>query len=108
MEFDVTQISSVPESLLIRRVCEWMTEAFRDSINPSFGSSLGAVFHSAGLPWPQMMACQKVCCGPDGFYWWLAELIRVARSEEHTSELQSLRHLVCRLLLEKKKKRAKN
>src|SRR5205814_2431019 len=27
----------------------------------------------------------------------------VGRSEEHTSELQSLRHLVCRLLLEKKK-----
>src|SRR5436853_5569874 len=30
------------------------------------------------------------------------------RSEEHTSELQSLRHLVCRLLLEKKKKKKKN
>src|SRR6476659_11216259 len=30
---------------------------------------------------------------------------RAARSEEHTSELQSLRHLVCRLLLEKKKKK---
>src|SRR5437899_8644618 len=30
------------------------------------------------------------------------------RSEEHTSELQSLRHLVCRLLLEKKKKRKKH
>src|SRR5262245_64975258 len=29
------------------------------------------------------------------------------RSEEHTSELQSLRHLVCRLLLEKKKKKEK-
>src|SRR5947199_1479553 len=28
---------------------------------------------------------------------------REKRSEEHTSELQSLRHLVCRLLLEKKK-----
>src|SRR5258706_7263121 len=28
------------------------------------------------------------------------------RSEEHTSELQSLTNLVCRLLLEKKKKRA--
>src|SRR5438045_5532069 len=27
---------------------------------------------------------------------------RLSRSEEHTSELQSLRHLVCRLLLEKK------
>src|SRR5262245_62653396 len=30
------------------------------------------------------------------------------RSEEHTSELQSLRHLVCRLLLEKKNKKQKN
>src|SRR5438876_5465747 len=31
-------------------------------------------------------------------------LIGVVRSEEHTSELQSPVHLVCRLLLEKKKK----
>src|SRR5438045_7777371 len=30
------------------------------------------------------------------------------RSEEHTSELQSLRHLVCRLLLEKKKNKDKS
>src|SRR5262245_38053555 len=30
--------------------------------------------------------------------------LELERSEEHTSELQSLRHLVCRLLLEKKKK----
>src|SRR5947208_6476415 len=30
---------------------------------------------------------------------------RVSRSEEHTSELQSPDHLVCRLLLEKKKRR---
>src|SRR5947209_13121690 len=30
---------------------------------------------------------------------------RVARSEEHTSELQSRQYLVCRLLLEKKKKK---
>src|SRR5262245_62930329 len=33
----------------------------------------------------------------------IADSIARARSEEHTSELQSLRHLVCRLLLEKKK-----
>src|SRR2546422_3010413 len=32
------------------------------------------------------------------------QLLRRARSEEHTSELQSRLHLVCRLLLEKKKK----
>src|SRR3712207_7699515 len=31
-----------------------------------------------------------------------------ARSEEHTSELQSRQYLVCRLLLEKKKKRMTN
>src|SRR2546422_4376609 len=34
-----------------------------------------------------------------------AEGVLVARSEEHTSELQSRLHLVCRLLLEKKKTR---
>src|SRR2546425_9165498 len=34
-----------------------------------------------------------------------AEIQRPARSEEHTSELQSLAYLVCRLLLEKKKKK---
>src|SRR2546422_5967125 len=32
-----------------------------------------------------------------------ADLHALARSEEHTSELQSRLHLVCRLLLEKKK-----
>src|SRR2546422_6152982 len=32
---------------------------------------------------------------------------RARRSEEHTSELQSRLHLVCRLLLEKKKKKIK-
>src|SRR5258705_6683447 len=34
----------------------------------------------------------------------IGEVAGDERSEEHTSELQSLRHLVCRLLLEKKKK----
>src|SRR5262245_63032606 len=35
----------------------------------------------------------------------LADRFGRRRSEEHTSELQSLRHLVCRLLLETKKER---
>src|SRR3712207_7984481 len=34
----------------------------------------------------------------------IASFIYLARSEEHTSELQSRQYLVCRLLLEKKKK----
>src|SRR2546422_10590768 len=45
--------------------------------------------------------------------WWLFRargrrdllIVRAERSEEHTSELQSRLHLVCRLLLEKKKKK---
>src|SRR5687767_8565063 len=40
--------------------------------------------------------------GPDPGGQWLGHLSN--RSEEHTSELQSLAYLVCRLLLEKKKK----
>src|SRR3712207_8646722 len=34
----------------------------------------------------------------------IGDLVAQARSEEHTSELQSRQYLVCRLLLEKKKK----
>src|SRR2546422_3085836 len=43
-----------------------------------------------------------VACVPSAAYYFLPGLIRL-RSEEHTSELQSRLHLVCRLLLEKKK-----
>src|SRR5690606_41407836 len=40
---------------------------------------------------------------PDGLFT-LTEVECMGRSEEHTSELQSRENLVCRLLLEKKKK----
>src|SRR5258706_7821851 len=40
--------------------------------------------------------CAMTCSSADAFGQW-------PRSEEHTSELQSLTNLVCRLLLEKKK-----
>jgi hypothetical protein len=76
MEFDASRISTTPESQLFQNVCHWMTEAFGTSIDPRFGSSLAKVFRGAGLPWPHMMSWQKTCCGPDGFYGWLADLIR--------------------------------
>src|SRR5690625_6478847 len=38
----------------------------------------------------------------------LKPIFQVGRSEEHTSELQSRGHLVCRLLLEKKKNESQN
>src|SRR2546425_4703889 len=42
-----------------------------------------------------------------GVLWLLTLWVRALRSEEHTSELQSLAYLVCRLLLEKKKPNGK-
>src|SRR5437899_4805227 len=49
-------------------------------------------YHASGRPRPRGSAARP-----------RAREAGRARSEEHTSELQSLRHLVCRLLLEKKK-----
>src|SRR2546430_6802929 len=45
----------------------------------------------------------RACTRPGPPRWW-----RGSRSDEHTSELQSQSNLVCRLLLEKKKKKNKN
>src|SRR5258707_10301051 len=42
--------------------------------------------------------CRSTCSG------WGNRIAATTRSEEHTSELQSRQYLVCRLLLEKKKK----
>src|SRR5690349_23762932 len=47
-------------------------------------------------------ALLSIAAGPWGF----AQGTLGTRSEEHTSELQSRRDLVCRLLLEKKKEKA--
>src|SRR5947199_6669416 len=59
-------------------------------------------FKDGSLGWTILTSCNKIAQGlPGGGHGW-------QRSEEHTSELQSLRHLVCRLLLEKKKNLAKD
>src|SRR5438552_18982557 len=47
----------------------------------------------------------KINCDPTTCSFMVARCSILARSEEHTSELQSPDHLVCRLLLEKKKKK---
>src|SRR5688572_14073094 len=61
---------------------------------PEIESSIGCVI------------CDSVTCGLAPLYTVRTETIGVSilRSEEHTSELQSQSNLVCRLLLEKKKK----
>src|SRR5262245_61630181 len=65
-------------------------------ISGAFGT--GATWNGTGAPRIVTMRCPpraQPASANDKF--------RLDRSEEHTSELQSLRHLVCRLLLEKKK-----
>src|SRR2546429_7328441 len=50
------------------------------------------------------LASPPLCIGVSGEpHWQLSARRQPGRSEEHTSELQSRLHLVCRLLLEKKK-----
>src|SRR5690554_7688611 len=59
------------------------------------GCPVEIVESSTGIPQPQFKLTQENVK--------LLITGRTARSEEHTSELQSRPHLVCRLLLEKKK-----
>src|SRR3989442_13908863 len=60
---------------------------------------------------PFPLTAQKVCgfpifCDPSRKHQ-IRRMGGIKRSEEHTSELQSRPHLVCRLLLEKKKKKCR-
>src|SRR5207253_10630200 len=55
----------------------------------------------------EVLAVVRAAPGGDGDLSEAEGLERSPRSEEHTSELQSRGHLVCRLLLEKKKNKKK-
>src|SRR3712207_8887122 len=67
------------------------TTLFRSSTGPSSQPQCAALrgFPSLRAPTPTTTTCSRTSRLP-------------ARSEEHTSELQSRQYLVCRLLLEKK------
>src|ERR1039458_10561156 len=80
------------------------------NIDPAAGpiASQGWIIPSGPDSCPEIMETRRFCVNlqdsgefgpPSANARWTFE---VMRSEEHTSELQSLRHLVCRLLLEKK------
>src|SRR5690606_40305909 len=74
----------------------WPIRSTRNPSSPSFSARRSI----AALVGAQTNTCRSV---------WSATVIAltsgVVRSEEHTSELQSRENLVCRLLLEKKKKK---
>src|SRR2546425_6790271 len=78
------------------------TTLFRSVLGSGHGSHRSAPDSNACTTGAQPLACTVYIrgSGPRSQPLW-----RSSRSEEHTSELQSLAYLVCRLLLEKKKKR---
>src|SRR5437870_8315158 len=78
--FTVIMVGVALLTLAERRICAWM----QDRLGPNRVGPQGLLQPAA-----------------DG----LKNLVKEERSEEHTSELQSRGHLVCRLLLEKKKRR---
>src|SRR2546425_12840945 len=109
--------SSRPKSRLPRsRNFLKPTVALVSSNVAAAASTMGADIHPATAGrWPDL----EKLFGPNGAYsncwcmWWrlrhrdfrVLQPAERKRSEEHTSELQSLAYLVCRLLLEKKKKK---
>src|SRR5262245_64651610 len=78
------------------------TTLFRSPILPT---ARGRITERGHAVQPQIIPGGGRCRAADSY---LPPDISNARSEEHTSELQSLRHLVCRLLLEKKKQNIDN
>src|SRR5947209_16781641 len=78
-----------------------ITEMVVNSLITSHGDGAqikaGSTINVGGIAWDGGYGIRTVEVSIDGGKSW-------ARSEEHTSELQSRQYLVCRLLLEKKKK----
>src|SRR5262245_63986621 len=73
-----------------------------------FRSTLMKCMQRVVLPWVLLLALAAPAAARQATTVTQADVQRLQdRSEEHTSELQSLRHLVCRLLLEKKKEHDK-
>src|SRR5687768_18071538 len=89
------------------------TTLFRSSIGSSLFDRRGHVGHWCARAWSWLILAttgvRVVVTGLDrltpGTTYVFASNHQSIRSEEHTSELQSRLHLVCRLLLEKKKTR---
>src|SRR2546422_1653788 len=80
------------------------TTLFR-SQSPAIGGAGSR--HPTGVAGEALLAPAGMHCGEGHTARSASRREPAGRSEEHTSELQSRLHLVCRLLLEKKKKKEK-
>src|SRR5690554_7056119 len=90
-------------------------EFFRSEAKMIFGGATseeaiaaGRRARELGLPYFALLSYANEVTGREGHRYIFRESNNDWRSEEHTSELQSRPHLVCRLLLEKKKKQQAN
>src|SRR5690625_6774982 len=83
-----SQVSKSSSPTLASKYWISMASCSTSSATTSKGCSPGMRYQS-----PMMTDCAELCMTHSS----------LGRSEEHTSELQSRGHLVCRLLLEKKK-----
>src|SRR5712691_11934466 len=81
----------------------WLaSRAARGTLGPD---PVAEVLNRLGLYAISLLLCSLACTPLQAVLGWSWPLrVRRMRSEEHTSELQSQSNLVCRLLLEKKKK----
>src|SRR5436305_2763649 len=62
------------------------------------------ILKASSTAWPPSSRLRSRCSKNLSLVSWTSDRFFEHRSEEHTSELQSRPHLVCRLLLEKKKR----
>src|SRR5258708_18760673 len=84
LSFFFLMIRRPPRSTLFPYTTLFRSGVFSDRLGLSLGTAIGI-------------------CATAGYV--MVVMFAMCRSEEHTSELQSPDHLVCRLLLEKKKKK---
>src|SRR5262249_60724740 len=99
---------SPPPSIVRARFCFSRYAHPRDLL--SFPTRRSSDLWTGGILWtrlPAEKAPEKLAPALSGRRQFFRRLFRGKRSEEHTSELQSLTNIVCRLLLEKKKKKAR-
>src|SRR2546427_9123253 len=75
------------------------TTLFRSRSSSESCNHMEALEFLASMPWGKFFRIRSTRL--------LTSIFQCLRSEEHTSELQSQSNLVCRLLLEKKKKKQK-
>src|SRR2546422_2879451 len=92
------QVSPIPRSYNVQLECSFRGQSFQ-RIPHKIGEYLGNLAGKAAYDVLRVVSLlDDDLAGPNGW------AVKFQRSEEHTSELQSRLHLVCRLLLEKKKK----